>query len=141
MKIVEIAVPFDELPPEFQAAVSQHLGGVAERQTYGYGLVSLKWLASEAARIYGGSVKEFLRELVEHQESKDDYQWPPEWASYAPESMWPVFLSAPPGGPYPEVVIEDGLHRFRYYLERYQRGQQVPVVWVTPYRILKKPSR
>jgi len=136
-KVVE-ATSYDDLPEEFKMAVDEHLGGIAERQTYGYAFVSLGWLLKEAARIYGGSVKEFLRDLVAHQESKDDYQWPPAWAQDDPDSLWPIFLSAPPGGPYPEIVVEDGLHRLRWYAEQYRQSQKIPVVWVTPFRIAKR---
>ena len=137
----KVAVTFDELPPEFQEAAREHLGGIAGNQIYGYGVVTLKWLANEAAKIYGTSVREFLADTFRHQESKDDYQYPPAWAKHDPDSIWPIFLSAPPGGPYGDFVIEDGLHRFMYYMDQYRQSQKVPILWVTPYRVRKALRR
>jgi hypothetical protein len=53
----------------------------------------------------------------------------PKWAEKDPGSVWAIMLDGPPGGPYAESVIEDGWHRFHYYLEKYGRDFEVPVVW------------
>ena len=55
----------------------------------------------------------------------------PSWAKKSPTSVWAIILTGPLGGPYldGDDIIEDGWHRFHYYLNRYGTRARVPVVW------------
>jgi hypothetical protein len=57
--------------------------------------------------------------------------WPPKWTRRNPDSIYPIIMTGPPGGPYdPEKgIIEDGWHRFHWYVDHWGPNKLIPVVW------------
>ena len=57
--------------------------------------------------------------------------WPPKWTKSDPDSIYSIILTGPPGGPYdPEKgTIEDGWHRFHWYVDHWGPNKLIPVAW------------
>lgn len=123
-------VPFDQLPPEYQASIQEYISdGVPEevrpehlaKYLFRYGEVPTELLASEISRVQGerGEIdmdfEKYHRWYVEERERN----WMPD---HGPDNRWPVTLSPY----YEEEVLEDGWHRFHDYYRK--EHSTIPVV-------------
>lgn len=50
-----------------------------------------------------------------------------EWSKRNPDSVWPVILTESPD--HPDSDIDDGWHRFHYYVDHWPARKPIPVVW------------
>jgi len=127
-------VPYGKLPLEFRRAVKEFYTGY---ETDVPEMTRWKW-----TRIPLGELTEEVwsdPELKEGHRSFEAYHrwfirsggWPPKWTRRDPDSVYPVILTGPPGGPYdPEKgVIEDGWNRFHWYVDHWDPRKLIPVVW------------
>lgn len=129
---------FDDLPENAQAALDEfHSGEIPPSSwRYGFARVPLRLLVGELVRLnidvrdYGGFDR-YHREYKKWATASEE--WPPQWTKHDPNSIWPIILQGPPGGPYFDwAVIEDGWHRFHWYIDKYGPQKLIPVVWPVP---------
>lgn len=103
-------------------------------QPWDHGFISLGNLIRDVWRIQNDDGDSFTNEFKSfdeyHKWYKDNAYANYPWMRETPDSMWPIILGGPPGGPYEfNEVIQDGWHRFHWYVDRYQENKMIPVVW------------
>src|SRR5947209_6279223 len=104
-------------------------GGTDPREwRWSWRRIPLKDLAKELWRNSGG-MREDFGSFQEYHEWYVKKMGIPVWARKEADSLWAILLDGPPGGPYEESVIEDGWHRFHYYLDRHGASFEAPVTW------------
>lgn len=122
------------LPAAGRKAVQAYgLKGLPRDLRWGYAEVPLGWLAQEAWEERARrrmdpvaphpSIDAFV---AAHEICTPTYSW----MKRKPNSIWAIVLDGPPDGPYMAgSVIEDGWHRFGWYLCRYDPDTLIPVIW------------
>ena len=121
-------VPWKELPEAGRKAVQAYgLKGLPRDLRWGYAEVPLGWVVHELQRKKSGR-RYISDEEVVQTFKRCDPSYP--WMRRTPDSIYALVLDGPPGGPYISgMVIEDGWHRFSWYLCRHAPETMIPVIW------------
>lgn len=134
MKVPKV-VPCRDLPPEISVGVQAFFDSldeeVPENILCRWTKIPLIKLAEEVWSDPELQESHTSFESYHRQYKKDFAPWPPKWVKRDPNSIYPVILSGPLGGPYnPETgVLEDGWHRFHWYVDRWSPSKLIPVIW------------
>lgn len=122
-------VSWKSLPPAGRKAVQAYgVRGLPRKLQWGYTEVPLWWLVREVLE-HNRAQRTFpsMDALVAaNQICTPTYSW----MKSRPNSIWAIILEGPPGGPYiAGSVIEDGWHRFGWYLCHHHPETMIPVIW------------
>lgn len=125
---------FDRLPPEIRKGIKVFYGSydaeVPENILWQWTIMPLHALAEEVWK--DPELNQAYPSFRSyHRWYTQDHSWPPKWTKRDPDSVYPIILTGPPEGPYdPEKgVIDDGWHRFHWYIDRWGPRKMIPVVW------------
>lgn len=129
---------YSRLPEPFQSAVESYFaarGEDAAGSRWSWATIRLDVLLAKVwdhmtlmeAVPRGVSFGEYHEGYIEEAGRSED--WPPEWAKRDPDSIWPIILEGSPRREFGATGIEDGWHRFHWYVDRWPGSKRIPVMW------------